>query len=334
MGTNANVCTKDDSLVDALVYYIDPDSEGTKTAFPNLLLDKFDHNFIDGRGRMCSFLTPAVSINQGMGDVEYGKIYNSYLPPAFPRLYDGPVVNVVDIWRILSKGTQNGGLEANTIIKPKRGLQPKPFGGACCVSWQCGDFSKNDEPQDNQVFCQRNECFPEVVKAMRVTIKETGNGKLLSANITAEVPNDARGKYCLSQPGPLLENCAFLVDGYEAGCTAVTSVTRNFPKQFLHYHLAGHGSETSTQTQRGYTAFVYTMSSRVIGASGIHTGTMSLGKMEGDASDIHIAFMRQAAEIDGPYYRQDWEGMKQTTPIISGGTNTLRLPVFFENLGY
>eukprot|EP00971_Amphidinium_carterae_P042016 825469-Amphidinium_carterae.1 len=100
----------------------------------------------------------------------------------------------------------------------------------------------------------------------------------------------ARGKYCLSQFGPLAENCAFLVDGYVAGGTAVTVARRNFPKQFLHYHRAGHGAVTSPQTQRGYTAFVHTKLSRVIGASGIHVGTMSFGKMEGDASDKNIAF--------------------------------------------
>ena len=193
-----------------------------------------------------------------------------------------------------------------------------------------------DEPQGNQVFCQMNECIPEVVKAMRACIKETGVGKLFSANITADDPNEmiARGKYCLSQFGPLSENCAFLVDGYVAGGTAVTCARRNFPKQFLHYHRAGHGSVTSPQTQRGYTAFVHTKISRVIGASGIHTGTMSFGKMEGDASDKNIAFMLQDDEADGPYYRQEWEGMKQTTPIISGGMNALRLPAFFENLGH
>eukprot|EP00439_Symbiodinium_sp_Y106_P016265 s10837_g2.t1 len=67
-----------------------------------------------------------------------------------------------------------------------------------------------------------NECIPEVVKAMRACIKETGVGKLFSANITADDPNEmiARGKYCLSQFGPLSENCAFLVDGYVAGGTA------------------------------------------------------------------------------------------------------------------
>ena len=40
-----------------------------------------------------------------------------------------------------------------------------------------------DEPQGNQVFCQMNKCIPELVKAMRVCIKETGVAKLLSANI-------------------------------------------------------------------------------------------------------------------------------------------------------
>jgi ribulose-bisphosphate carboxylase large chain len=334
-GTNVNVCTTDDftKCVDALVYYIDPDNEEMKIAYPTLL---FDRNIIDGRAMMCSVLTLSIGNNQGMGDVEYGKIYDIYFPPAYLRLFDGPACNVVDMWRILGRGTNNGGLVVGTIIKPKLGLQPKPFGEACYAFWQGGDFIKNDEPQGNQVFCQMNECIPEVVKAMRAAIKETGHSKLFSANITADDPNEmiARGKYILSQFGPLGENCAFLVDGYVAGGTAVTVARRNFPAQFLHYHRAGHGAVTSPQTQRGYTAFVHTKISRVIGASGIHTGTMSFGKMEGDASDKNIAFMLQQDEADGPYYHQEWEGMKQTTPIISGGMNALRLPAFFENLGH
>merc|ERR1712232_599924 len=144
----------------------------------------------------------------------------------------------------------------------------------------------------------------------------------------------ARGKYVLSQFGPLAVLTALLVDGYVAGGTGVTVCRRNFPKQFLHYHRAGHGAVTSPQTQRGYTAFVHTKISRVIGASGIHVGTMSFGKMEGDASDKNIAFMLQDDEAPGPYYHQEWSGMPQTTPIISGGMNALRLPAFFQNLGH
>merc|ERR1719428_1563512 len=334
-GTNVNVCTTDDftKTVDALVYYIDPENEEMKIAYPTAL---FDRNITDGRAMMCSVLTLSIGNNQGMGDVDYGKIYDIYFPPQYLRLFDGPSCCVIDMWRILGRGTTGGGLVVGTIIKPKLGLQPKPFGEACYGFWQGGDFIKNDEPQGNQTFCQMNECIPQVVKAMQMAMAETGQGKLFSANITADDPNEmiARGKYVLSQFGPLAENCAFLVDGYVAGGTAVTVARRNFPKQFLHYHRAGHGAVTSPQTQRGYTAFVHTKISRVIGASGIHVGTMSFGKMEGDSTDRNIAYMLQDDAADGPYYRQEWEGMKQTTPIISGGMNALRLPAFFENLGH
>ena len=61
--------------------------------------------------------------------------------------------------------------------------------------------------------------------------------------------------------------------------------------QFLYYRHPGHGALTCPLMQRGYTAFVSTKFSRIIGASGIHTGSMCLGKLEGDASDQNIAFV-------------------------------------------
>ena len=69
------------------------------------------------------------------------------------------------------------------------------------------------------------------MKDPRGAIKETGISKLISANITADDPAEmiARGKYILSQLGPLAESCAFPVDGYVAGDTAVTVARRNFP---------------------------------------------------------------------------------------------------------
>ena len=88
-GTNVNVCTTDDftKSVDALVYYIDPENEEMKIAYPNLL---FDRNIIDGRGMMCSVLTLTIGNNQGMGDVEYGKIYDIYCHPGCLSLFEGP----------------------------------------------------------------------------------------------------------------------------------------------------------------------------------------------------------------------------------------------------
>jgi len=334
-GTNVDVSTTDDFTrgVDALVYEIDPDRELMKIAYPT---DLFDRNIIDGRAMLASFLTLAIGNNQGMGDVEYAKMHDFYVPPEFLRLFDGPSMNIQDMWRVLGRDMDNGGMVVGTIIKPKLGLRPQPFADACYDFWLGGDFIKNDEPQGNQVFAPLKETIALVAEAMERVQQDTGEAKLFSANITADDPAEmiARGEYILETFAGNADHVAFLVDGYVAGPTAVTVARRNFPGQFLHYHRAGHGAVTSPQTQRGYTAFVHCKMSRLSGASGIHTGTMGFGKMEGENADKAIAYMLEQDDAQGPYFRQTWQGMKATTPIISGGMNALRLPGFFDNLGH
>jgi ribulose-bisphosphate carboxylase large chain len=337
-GTNVEVCTTDDFTrgVDALVYAVEARADGDhlmKIAYPVAL---FDRNITDGRAMIASFLTLTIGNNQGMGDVEYAKMHDFYVPPAYLQLFDGPAVNIQDLWRVLGRPLVNGGMIAGTIIKPKLGLRPQPFADACHEFWLGGDFIKNDEPQGNQTFAPLRETIRLVADAMRRAQDATGEAKLFSANITADDPFEmiARGEYILETFAENANHIAFLVDGYVAGATAVTTCRRRFPNQFLHYHRAGHGAVTSPQAKRGYTAFVHCKMSRLQGASGIHTGTMSFGKMEGEASDRAIAYQLEQDVAQGPYFRQDWLGMKSTTPIISGGMNALRLPGFFDNLGH
>ncbi len=334
-GTNVEVSTTDDFTrgVDALVYEIDEAKELMKIAYP---IELFDRNIIDGRAMLASFLTLAIGNNQGMGDVEYAKMYDFYVPPAYLRLFDGPSMNIEDMWRVLGRPMQDGGMVVGTIIKPKLGLRPKPFADACYDFWLGGDFIKNDEPQGNQVFAPLKETIALVADAMKRAQDETGEAKLFSANITADDHYEmlARGEYILETFGENADHVAFLVDGYVAGPAAVTTARRAFPNQFLHYHRAGHGAVTSPQAKRGYTAFVHCKMARLSGASGIHTGTMGYGKMEGEADDKNIAYMLERDSADGPYFHQEWLGMKATTPIISGGMNALRLPGFFDNLGH
>ena len=334
-GTNVDVCTTDDFTrhVDALVYEIDEARETMKIAYP---VELFDRNIIDGRAMMASFLTLTIGNNQGMGDVEYAKMHDFYVPPCYLRLFDGPAMNIQDLWRVLGRPVVNGGMVVGTIIKPKLGLRPRPFAEACHQFWLGGDFIKNDEPQGNQVFAPLRETMPLVADAMRRAQDTTGAAKLFSANITADDPFEmiARGEFILETFAENADHVAFLVDGYVAGPTAVTTCRRRFPSQFLHYHRAGHGAVTSPQSQRGYTTFVHCKMSRLQGASGIHTGTMGYGKMEGATRDKNIAFMLERDAADGPFYHQEWLGMKATTPIISGGMNALRLPGFFDNLGH
>jgi len=334
-GTNVSVSTTDDFTrgVDALVYEIDEAKELMKIAYP---IDLFDRNIIDGRAMLASFLTLAIGNNQGMGDVAYGKMHDFWVPPAYLKLFDGPATNISDLWRVLGRPVKDGGFIVGTIIKPKLGLRPKPFADAAYDFWLGGDFIKNDEPQGNQVFAPLKETIRLVADAMRRAQDNTGEAKLFSANITADDYHEmvARGEFILETFAENADHVAFLVDGYVAGPAAITTARRQFPKQYLHYHRAGHGAVTSPSAKRGYTAFVLAKMARLQGASGIHVGTMGYGKMEGEQDDRGIAYMIEQDSADGPYFHQEWQGMQPTTPIISGGMNALRIPGFFDNLGH
>ena len=334
-GTNVEVSTTDDFTkgVDALVYFIDEAKGIMKVAYPN---DLFDRNVPDGRAMIVSFLTLAIGNNQGMGDVKHLQMQDFYVPWSMLRLFDGPSMDISDMWDILGRPRVNGGYISGTIIKPKLGLRPEPFAKAAYQFWLGGDFIKNDEPQGNQVFCPTKKVIPLVYDAMKRAMDETGQAKLFSANITADDHYEmlARADFILETFGPDANKVAFLVDGFVGGPGMITTARRQYPKQYLHYHRAGHGMITSPSAVRGYTAFVLAKLSRLQGASGIHVGTMGYGKMEGGADDRNIAYMIERDSAAGPYYHQEWHGMKPTTPIISGGMNALRLPGFFENLGH
>jgi ribulose-bisphosphate carboxylase large chain len=334
-GTNVEVSTTDDFTkgVDALVYEIDEAKGIMKVAYP---LDLFDRNVIDGRLMIVSFLTLAIGNNQGMGDVENLQMQDFWVPPRAVQGFDGPSKDISDLWRILGRPVVDGGYISGTIIKPKLGLRPEPFAQAAYQFWLGGDFIKNDEPQGNQTFCPMKKVIPLVYDSMKRAQDETGEAKLFSANITADDHYEmcARADYILETFGADADKVAFLVDGYVGGPGMITTARRQYPNQYLHYHRAGHGAVTSPSSKRGYTAYVLAKMSRLQGASGIHVGTMGFGKMEGSNDDRAIAYIIERDSYTGPFFHQEWYGMKPTTPIISGGMNALRLPAFFANLGH
>ena len=143
-GTNVEVSTTDSFTrsVDAIVYEVDEAKQVMKIAYP---VELFDRNMIDGRAMIASFLTLAIGNNQGMGDVEYAKMHDFYVPPSYLRLFDGPSTTIADLWRVLGRPVKDGGFIVGTIVKPKLGLRPQPFANACYDFWLGGDFIKNEQ---------------------------------------------------------------------------------------------------------------------------------------------------------------------------------------------
>ena len=86
-----------------------------------------------------SVLTLTIGNNQGMGDVEYGKIYDIYFPPSYLRLFDGPSCSIIDMWRIVGRDMENREMDIGTIIKPRPETQLKSdqlFNFYCCMRGQ------------------------------------------------------------------------------------------------------------------------------------------------------------------------------------------------------
>eukprot|EP00969_Alexandrium_andersonii_P256260 11328795-Alexandrium_andersonii.AAC.1 len=72
-------------------------------------------------------LTLTIGIDQGMGDIEYGKVPDVCFPPSCLRLFDGPACAGVDMWRILGHGLSDGAPIVGAIAKPALGMQTELF---------------------------------------------------------------------------------------------------------------------------------------------------------------------------------------------------------------
>ncbi len=316
--------------LEPFVYEADAGRELVKVAYP---VELFGRNVLDGRAMVVSFVTLTVCYDRTVPDVESVKLHDFFVPPSLLVLFDGPATNIQDLWRVLGRPLVNGGAIIGGIIKPELGLRPHRFADACYDFWLGGDFVKDDDPQGSPVYAPLEETMSRVADAMRRAQDATGEAKLFSANITADDPLEmiARGEKILAAFGENASHVAFQVDGYLAGPTAVTTCRRHFPDHFLHYHRAGNGAVTSPHANRGYTGLVHCKLARLLGASGMHTSGMAQSRVEGDRRAAH---MLERDVAPGPYFRQEWCGMKPTTPVISGAMTALRLPALFDSLGH
>jgi ribulose-bisphosphate carboxylase large chain len=246
------------------------------------------------------------------------------------------------------------------------GLTSAEYAEVCYDFWAGGgDFVKNDEPQANQDFCPYPKMVRHVKSAMDKAVKETGRKKVHSFNVSApDYETMIQRCELIRSTGFEPGSYAFLIDGITAGWMAVQTLRRKYPDVFIHFHRASHGAYTRTENTFGFSVLVLSKFARLAGASGIHTGTAGVGKMQGSPEeDITAANAILRLKSKGHFFDQswatisekdddiarlitedksgkiilkddEWRGMKKCCPIISGGLNPTLLKPFIDVMGH
>jgi ribulose-bisphosphate carboxylase large chain len=355
-GTNFFVLTETPFArqMNALVYNYDEKLNLVWIAYPWRLFDR--------GGNIQNILTYVVGNVLGMKEISELKLLDVWFPPAMLEQYDGPSYTLDDMRKYLN--VYNRPI-LGTIIKPKMGLTSAEYAEAAYDFWVGGgDFVKNDEPQANQDFCPYDKMVKHVKEAMDKAVKETGQKKVHSFNVSApDFQTMVERCEMIRNAGFEKGSYAFLIDGITAGWMAVQTLRRMYPDVFLHFHRAGHGAFTRPENPIGFSVLVLSKFARLAGASGIHTGTAGVGKMAGTPTeDITAATGILNLASKGHIFKQSWSkvsendkdvikniqedhahhvvleddswrGIKKCCPIISGGLNPTLLKPFIDIMG-
>ncbi|HOM96348.1 MAG: ribulose-bisphosphate carboxylase [Candidatus Methanofastidiosa archaeon] len=355
-GTNFNVKTETpfSKEMNAIVYKIDQERNLVWIAYPWRLFDR--------GGNVQNVLTYLVGNVLGMKEVSALKLLDVWFPPSMLEQYDGPSYTLDDMRKYLDVYDRP---ILGTIIKPKMGLTSAEYAEAAYDFWVGGgDFVKNDEPQANQDFSPFDKMVKNVKAAMDKAVRETGCKKVHSFNVSAS-DFDTMIERCelIRNAGFEPGSYAFLIDGITAGWMAVQTLRRKYPDVFIHFHRAAHGAFTRVENPLGFSVLVLSKFARLSGASGIHTGTAGVGKMQGSPKeDIVAAQNILHFKSKGHFFEQEWSkifegdedaiaivqadtarhvileddgwrGVKKCCPIISGGLNPTLLKPFIDVMG-
>ncbi|MFA5061495.1 MAG: ribulose-bisphosphate carboxylase [Candidatus Pacearchaeota archaeon] len=351
-GTNFRVKTETrfSKKLNALIYKIDLKKRLVWIAYPWRIFDR--------KGNIQNILTFIAGNVFGMKEVRALKLLDIWFPAPMLKHYDGPSYTLDDMRSYLDIYDRP---ILGAIIKPKIGLTASEYAEVCFKFWTGGgDFVKNDEPQADQDFCEYEKMIKFVKKAMDRAVKITGKKKIHSFNVSsADFDEMIRRCELIRNAGFEKGSYAFLIDGITAGWMAVQTLRRRYPDVFIHFHRAGHGAFTRKENVFGFSVLVLSKLARLAGASGVHTGTAGIGKMEGDTyEDITSAKSILYNYTRGHFFEQSWGfsgedsdrgdlvkmnnarqvisrenlwgEIKKSCPIVSGGLNPTLLKSFID----
>jgi ribulose-bisphosphate carboxylase large chain len=263
----------------------------------------------------------------GMKALKNLRLLDISFPTKMVKHYLGPRHGINGIRKLLKVRDRP---LTGTIVKPKVGLTSPVHAQVAYNAWSGGlDIVKDDENLTDQLF---NRFEDRVIRTLDMRDRaesETGEKKIYMPNITAETAEMIkRADFVKDHGGEYI-----MIDVVTCGFSGLQSV-RKHCHQVIHGHRAMHAALTRNP-KMGMNMLTLAKLSRLAGCDQLHIGT-AVGKMEGSAAEV----TEIEHEIDssfvtkkGHVLEQDWEHLKPTFPVCSGGLHPGHIPALMKIMG-
>ncbi|MCE4613703.1 MAG: type III ribulose-bisphosphate carboxylase [Desulfurococcales archaeon] len=283
---------------------------------------------------MPAFLASVAGNVLGMKRVEWLRIEDIYMPPAFVRQFKGPVRGIDGVREALRiKGRPIVG----TVPKPKIGYTADEVEKLAYEILAGGmDYIKDDENLASPSYCRFEARAKAIMKAIEKAENETGERKAWIANITADVREMERRLRLVADYG----NPYVMVDVVIAGWSTLTYI-RDLAEEHglaIHGHRAMHAAMTRNPLH-GVSMFTLAKLYRIIGIDQLHVGTPGVGKLEAKVIDVirNVRVLRSQVYKPDPddiaHLEQPFNGIKPALPVTSGGLHPGTLPEVVKHMG-
>lgn len=289
-----------------------------KIAYPQELFEE---------GSVSNILSSVAGNVFGMKCVKGLRLEDIKFPAKLLRSFPGPRFGVDGYRKILKvKGRPLVG----TIVKPKLGLRTKDHAKVAYDAWVGGcDLVKDDENLSSQKFNPFEKRAAKTLEMCDKAAEETGERKGYLVNVTAETMLMLRRADLVKELGGEF----VMHDVITAGFASLETLRQN-SKLGIHSHRAMHGAFTENP-KHGLSMMCVADFARMAGSDSLHIGT-GIGKMRGGKREVReIREEIEAMKTEKTAHRleQNWQGLKPTFAVCSGGIYPGHVPYLMKNFG-
>jgi len=290
-----------------------------KVAYPSELFES---------GNVPNILSSIAGNILGMKVVKNIRLEDVSFPKSILKGFKGPKYGIKGIRKILKIKSRP---LVGTIIKPKLGLNYKEHAKSAYESWVGGcDVVKDDENLSSQKFNDFESRLARTLEKANQAEEETGEKKGYMVNVTAETKEMMKRAQLAEDMGSKY----VMIDIITAGWAALQTLREANFKMALHAHRAMHAAFTRNKEQ-GVSMMVIADFARLIGVDQLHIGT-GIGKLEGTIDEIEeLSEEIEKKDIKSAHLRlkQNWEKIKPTLSVSSGGLHPGHVPFLIKHLG-